>query len=385
MTGSSSFFRTIPIDSPIHRMAAETKVVAGVLISIGLVFNTEWSNIGVAALLLLIAFRASKLPLSVLPRVPLLVQFALFGGLLGSIFSNEEPRLGAFSLGGLSDYARLIGIGFIMILWVGILSWTTGLTAVGFAIRRLIRPLRFLGIPVDEIGSVIALAVRSLPLVADEIDVVNESVTSRPSPADLANKPFREAFSFIRDTSTAVVIGSHRRARDLSMAMVSRASTTAPLPPRADFSRLDIAVMIGAAALAVTAFLVPGFPPNSEAPLPEVRGVVFEDLDLDGERADADSDDDDFEAGVQGVTVRLVARVAGTADQVVDTFETTERGSYAFVAIEPGTYIVEFEAPDGRRFTSPSGGRTDELLLEADEIRADELDDVFAGLAPAAN
>ena len=48
MNKSSSFFRAIPIDSPVHRLAAESKVLAGIFVSIGLVFNTEWSHIGVA-------------------------------------------------------------------------------------------------------------------------------------------------------------------------------------------------------------------------------------------------------------------------------------------------------------------------------------------------
>lgn len=260
---SSSFFRAVPIESPVHRLAAETKVICGIVISIGLVFNTEWSHVGVAAVLVVIAFWASRLPLGVLPRVPLVVRFALLGGLMGSVFSDEAPKVGAISLGGLSDYGRLISIGFIMILWVGILAWTTGLTAVGFAVRRLIRPLRWLRVPVDEIGSVIALAVRSLPLVAEEIDVVNESVSSRPAPADLSGKPLREAFSFIGDTATAVVIGSHRRARDLAVAMVSRGSTTAPEPPKERLRRTDITLIVLALALCIAAFVVPGVPANS--------------------------------------------------------------------------------------------------------------------------
>lgn len=263
MNRSSSFFRSIPIDSPVHRLSAEAKVIAGIVISIGLVFNTEWSHVGVAALLVVAAFKGANLPLSILPRVPFIVRFALLGGLMGSVFSDEAPKFGAISIGGISDYARLIAIGFIMILWVGILSWTTGLTAVGFALRRLIQPLRWIKVPVDEIGSVIALAVRSLPLVADEIDVVNESVTSRPPPADLSGKPLREAFSFIGDTATAVVIGSHRRARDLAMAMVSRGATSAPIPPRGALGRRDFVIIFGAFVLCFAAFLVPGVPANS--------------------------------------------------------------------------------------------------------------------------
>lgn len=260
MSRSQAFFRPVPVDSPVHRLAPETKVVAGIVISIGLVFNPLWSHVLVAAALVVAVFVLAKLPRSVLPRIPLIVRFALFGGAIGATASGEDPFVLGIGVGGLLDYARLIVVGIVMILWAGILSWTTGLTAVGFAIRRLLRPLRRVGVPVDEIGSVVALAVRSLPLVADEIDVVNESVTSRPSPADLAEKPMREAFSFIGDIATAVVIGSHRRARDLATAMVSRGSTTAPDPKGPDFRKIDIAVLIVAFALCISAFLIPGWP-----------------------------------------------------------------------------------------------------------------------------
>ena len=170
MSRSQAFFRPVPVDSPVHRLAPETKVVAGIVISIGLVFNPLWSHVLVAAVLVVGVFMLAKLPRSVLPKIPIIVRFALFGGAIGAAASGEDPFVAGIGIGGLLDYARLITVGIVMILWAGILSWTTGLTAVGFAIRRLLRPLRRVGVPVDEIGSVVALAVRSLPLVADEID-----------------------------------------------------------------------------------------------------------------------------------------------------------------------------------------------------------------------
>lgn len=258
-----AFFRPVPVESPVHRLAAETKVLGGIVVSIGLVFNPQWSHVIFATVLIVAIFKLAKLPTSVLPGIPLVVRFALFGGAIGAAASGEDPAVAGIGVGGILDYARLILVGIVMILWAGILSWTTGLTAVGFAVRRLLRPLRRVGLPVDEIGTVIALAVRSLPLVADEIDVVNESVTNRPSPADLSDKPLREAFSYIGDIATAVVIGSYRRARDLATAMVSRGSTTAPSPNNSKFRKIDIAVLVAAFALCLAAFLVPGWPANN--------------------------------------------------------------------------------------------------------------------------
>lgn len=259
---ASSFFREVPVESPVHRLKAETKILAGVLVSVGLVFNPAWSHVGVAAALVIGVFIAARLPRSVIPRVPVLLVYGIFGGLMGAAASGGDPELAGFGMGGLLDFLRLLVLGFVMVLWAGILSWTTGLTAVGFAIRRLLRPLRRIGLPIDEIGTVIALAVRSLPLVADEVQVVNESVASRPAPADYSGKPFREAFSFIGDTATAIVIGSHRRARDLATAMVSRGSTSAPEPPPDRWRPSDRIVLLAALALCIAAFLIPGVPAN---------------------------------------------------------------------------------------------------------------------------
>jgi len=260
MSRAQAFFRPVPVDSPIHRLSAESKVVAGIVISIGLVFNPQWSHVIVAFVLVVAVFIIAKLPTSVLPSVPMLVRFALIGGAIGATASGDDPVVVGLALGGLLDYARLIMVGIVMILWAGILSWTTGLTAVGFAIRRIMRPLRHLKLPIDEIGSVIALAVRSLPLVVDEVEVVSESVSNRPSPADLSDKPLREAFSYMGDMSAAVIVGSHRRARDLATAMVSRGATSAPEPHRPKFRKIDIFTIVAAFALCIAAFLIPGWP-----------------------------------------------------------------------------------------------------------------------------
>ena len=61
MSRTSSFFRPVPVDSPIHRLAAETKVIAGVVVSIGLVFNPAWSHVGIAAALAIAVFVLARL------------------------------------------------------------------------------------------------------------------------------------------------------------------------------------------------------------------------------------------------------------------------------------------------------------------------------------
>lgn len=264
MSSASNFFRPVPIESPIHSLAAETKIVAGVLISIGLVFNPQWSHIIVAIVLVALTFRLARLPLSILPKIPYILRYAILGSLLGAVMSGDDPVVFGFGIGGLLDYLRLFFIGILMIFWTGILSWTTGLNAIGFALRRLISPLGRIGFPVEEVGTVIALAVRSLPLVADEVDVVNETVHSRPPDMDLEDQIMKQTLSYMADTSATVVVGSHRRARDLAKAMVSRGSHQAPNPPAQVFSTADKAVLVLSLFLVVAAFVIPGWPPPAQ-------------------------------------------------------------------------------------------------------------------------
>ncbi|MCI9890176.1 carboxypeptidase regulatory-like domain-containing protein, partial [Micrococcales bacterium 31B] len=72
---------------------------------------------------------------------------------------------------------------------------------------------------------------------------------------------------------------------------------------------------------------------------------VWEDTNKNGQQ-------DAGEPGVADVTVNLLDE----AGNVVSTTTTDETGKYLFENLEPGTYSVEFVAPEGREFTTPNTG-----------------------------
>lgn len=77
-----------------------------------------------------------------------------------------------------------------------------------------------------------------------------------------------------------------------------------------------------------------------------VEGTVFADRNDDGKQ-------DEGEAGLAGVTVRLINEESGEADfsAVVD-----QSGKYLFDAVMPGQYHLEFELPEGAVFARTAGG-----------------------------
>ncbi len=255
---SNDIFRDVPIDSVVRRLRAEAKLLSMVALSMALVFEPTWVLIGIAAVLGVLMFKLAKLPASILPRPPALLLWGLFGGLVGASASGGEPFVGGIGLGGALDYLRLIILGLVLLFWAGMLAWTTGLAELGAGLRRLIGPLGRLGLPVDELGTVLAITVRALPLVADEVRVVADVTMTRPAAPTKAKGPgvIAHGLRLTVDAAVAVVVGTNRRSRDLARSMVSRGSTSAPRPEPMPIRLVEVLVVLLAVALTVVSFLI---------------------------------------------------------------------------------------------------------------------------------
>lgn len=255
---SSSIFRDIPIDSPVRRLRAESKLISMVAMSMALVFEPTWPMIGLAFVLAAAVFRIAQLPIGILPRPPRFLLYGLIGGMIGSSLSGGDPVVIGFGLGGLLDYLRLILLGVVLIFWAGLLAWSTGLAELGAGLRRMINPLRRVGLPTNELGTVLALAVRALPLVADEVMVVADATMTRPTPPSKRKGPgvLLHGFTLVVDGAVAVVVGTNRRARDLARSMVSRGSTTAPRPAPMGVRVSDVLTVVVTVVLTIVSLVL---------------------------------------------------------------------------------------------------------------------------------
>lgn len=105
---------------------------------------------------------------------------------------------------------------------------------------------------------------------------------------------------------------------------------------------------------------------GAETLLGSLNGIVWDDLDGDGDRAPT-------EAPLAGATVYLDLNGNGLLDAAEPTTITNSQGSYTFSNLESDTYAVAVQIPAGRRQTAPQTGNR-ELF------RADFSDGVAASL-----
>ena len=162
-----------------------------------------------------------------------------------------DPEVGGFGLGGIIDLARLISLGLTLVAYAALLAWTTTPAGVGLGIGRLLRPLGRLGLPADELATVVALTVRALPLIRDELMIAYDARRTRPEPHG-GQRPLRD----LVDMGAVVVVGAHRRAGELSQALVARGSVSAPADDPLPLGVRDGVALGLVAVLTVTVFVV---------------------------------------------------------------------------------------------------------------------------------
>ncbi len=260
-----TFLRLVPGDSAMHRLWAGTKLLIAAEVALMVSISPTWAMIGVAAGVVALELLVARLPLGAFPRLPtwFFVVFAISG--LLSLWSTTKPLADvggiSVSLGGLEEWARFSALAVVLLTSGALIGWTTPLGDVAPALARLGRPLRWLRLPVDEWVIAVALAIRCLPLLIDEIRVLNAVRRLRTRDDDTTGESpraiVRSAFVEIHDLMATAIVVSIRRARDLADAIEARGGLGAAGDlPGGPFRIADGLVLLATTAVCVVSLAV---------------------------------------------------------------------------------------------------------------------------------
>ncbi|MFB7877838.1 MULTISPECIES: energy-coupling factor transporter transmembrane component T family protein [unclassified Nocardia] len=210
---STVLLREVPVDSVVHRLWAGTKMIAAFLISLLLMFLPMWPVLGLIIAFLVVIWVAARLPIRTLPRLPW-----WFWGLVALGALINAP-IGTKALLG---YAQVFVFGMVLVAASFLIAYTTPMGEVAPALAKLGAPLRKLGLPVDEWAVVVALTLRGLPLLLDEIRVLRAARKLRPKD-NLIHRAADQ--NPLIDILTACMAVASRRAGELGEAITARGGT----------------------------------------------------------------------------------------------------------------------------------------------------------------
>lgn len=256
----------IPGDSAIHRIDPRAKLIVSFAVVFALFGFDRWPVIGGLAALSLVAALASGVPFRYTVRLLKPVAFlAIFTLVLNTLAFGSAAIESARAAGAVIDLGWVAvsgpglvrGIYFVlrlatMMLATTVVTLTTSPVALADGLASLMRPLRAVRVPVDDIATMLSIALRFIPTILEEVDRIVAAQTARG--AQFSDGPLLARLRAWIPVIVPLFVQMFRRADTLALAMEARCYGSANRTHLRELKMkaTDVSVVAGA-ALAVFA------------------------------------------------------------------------------------------------------------------------------------
>lgn len=223
------FGQYVPGDSPVHALDARAKLGITAALTVALFAVEGWAGIAVVGLAVVAAVALSGVPVRLAARglapVAWLLLFTVAANGLDWKPAEALVQLGPVGVDG-AGLARgaFFGVRILaLVLGTSLVTLTTSPVALTDALALLMRPLRAVRFPADDVAMMLSIAMRFIPTTAEEAERIIVAQTARGARFDEGG-PIRRAKAWI-PVLVPLFVRLFRRADDLAIAMESRAYT----------------------------------------------------------------------------------------------------------------------------------------------------------------
>lgn len=212
-------------DSVLHRLDPRTKVVMtfGYIISLFLIGN--YTGYLAAGVLLAVGVALSRVPFRFIWRGMRGILFLLLITVLFNLFLTPgTPAVRIWKLQitweGINFAAKMAIRLIFLIICSTLMTLTTTPNQLTDALESLGRPLTRIHVPVHEIAMMMSIALRFIPILAEETDKIQKAQMARG--ADFESGNLVAKVKALVPLLVPLFISAFRRANDLAMAMEAR-------------------------------------------------------------------------------------------------------------------------------------------------------------------
>ena len=216
----------IPGDSFIHRMDPRSKLISAIWFIILIFMATTWWTYGLLIAVVLLSTVLSKIPLkfylnSLKPLALLLFITVIFQ----LIFSQGETVLFEFGWVNITQEGLIAAIKIILrfvliVMMSTILTLTTTPLEIADGIESLLKPLKKLKVPVQEIALILSISLRFVPTLMQETEKIMNAQRSRG--VDFSSGNLIQRMKKVVPLLIPLFISSIDRADQLAVAMTAR-------------------------------------------------------------------------------------------------------------------------------------------------------------------
>jgi energy-coupling factor transport system permease protein len=258
------FGQFVPGDSAIHRLDPRAKLGLTLAFTVLLFSSRGWMGLALGAAVAVAVVAVSRVPwrfaLRGLVPVAWLLTFTLVANALAWGSGHVLVRVGPLGVSapGLARGAFFAARITLLVMGTSVVTLTTSPVALTDALSRLMRPLRFVRVPVDDVAMMFSIALRFIPTTAEEADKIVVAQTARGARFDEGGL-VRRAKAWV-PVLVPLFVNLFRRADDLAIAMESRCYTGVGRT-RLHVQRMQVsdwvALVIGVTATVAAVILLP--------------------------------------------------------------------------------------------------------------------------------
>lgn len=242
-----TFGQYYPTASPIHRMDPRAKLIFTFLFIIFIFFVQSYTVYAAILAFILAVTLIAKLPLGmVLKSIKGILILVLITAILNLFLYREgkvlcEWWIFRITLGGI-DFAIKMAIRLIfLVIGSCILTLTTTPMELTDAIESLLKPLKYIKVPVHDIAIIMSIALRFIPGLMDETDKIMSAQKARGAAFDTGK--LHEKARAMLPVLIPLFVSAFRRADELADALDARCYNATPNRTKMKklrFSYLDV-------------------------------------------------------------------------------------------------------------------------------------------------
>jgi energy-coupling factor transport system permease protein len=241
------FGQYVPGTSIVHRLDARMKLLIVATYVFALFMVTGWVGLLLCTALFVVAYLLSKVPLRLVLRgmkpILILLVFTFLANALtfsalplgeaplaeGSPAALSLPEsialIGSF---GIKPLGALRGLYFVLrivllVSLTSLLTYTTPIVSLADGLISLMRPLARLKVPTEDIATMFSIALRFIPITAEEAEKIMVAQSARGAVFDKGG-PIKRAKAWV-PVMIPLFVSLFRRADELACAMETRCYT----------------------------------------------------------------------------------------------------------------------------------------------------------------
>jgi len=189
LLGRITIGQYLPTGSLLHRLDPRIKLLMGLLLTATVIISSSLSGLALLLLAVLLGLALARIPLrfalaGLRPMIPFLLLLALLQAFAMPQYTTNASIIwhwGIFTMTERSLLAGILLIGrfSIIVLGLSVFSFSTTTTELTHGIEHLLRPLQKLGLPAHEFALITNIAIRFLPILAEEAERLMKAQASR--------------------------------------------------------------------------------------------------------------------------------------------------------------------------------------------------------------